>query len=104
MRRHKSKREGLFERMRSVWIGAELPIEPLSGYRIELVGRKLQSRALVSGARRILVCNGAQVVLETKEQRICFDGADLDCLCYEGGVAEIFGSIKGFSLNGLEGI
>ena len=103
MRRHETKKQGVFERIRSAMIKNEFPLEPVAGYRIELCGKKARSRALVSGAKRILVCNDTQIVLETGEGCLCFEGSGLDCICYEGGIAEILGCIKGFSLLGKEG-
>ena len=99
METQKNRRPRVSSRIRSFLLKSEMPQTPPSGYRIELFGRKRVSRALVSGVRRILVCNGEQVVLETKEERLFFGGLGLECLCYEGGVAEIYGDIRGFSFD-----
>ena len=104
MGRHKIKKQGVIERIRMAMTRSEVPLEPMAGYRVELRGRRAHSRALVSGAKRILICTDAQIVLETREERLCFEGSSLDCLCYEGGIAEILGCIKGFSLLGREDV
>ena len=104
MEGHKNKKHRLPARLQAAFIKTDMPLAPPSGYRIELSGRKRQSRVLVSGAHRILVCSGEQIVLETRDGKISFDGVDLDCLCYEGGVAEILGFVRSFSLLGEEGV
>lgn len=102
MEKQKNKKQGFVERIRSLFIQGEIPQRPPAGYRIELFGQKNQTRVLVSGARRILICSDEQVVLETKEKMLCFNGEGLDFLCYEGGVAEICGDVKSFSFAEVE--
>ena len=104
MEGRKTKKQRLFEGMRTFIIKNEMPCCPPSGYRIEILGQKDRSRVLVSGARRILVCESEQVILKIKERQIRFHGVGLECLCYEGGVAEISGDIRGFSLSGADGV
>ena len=99
MENQKWKKRSFAERGRRILAGSELPIPQAHGYRIELTGGGDAARALVSGARRILVCDDRSVVLETRDGRIAFCGAGLDCLCYEGGVAEILGQIYELSLS-----
>ena len=102
MKRQKNRKQGLFDRIGSLLMKSELPQRPPSGYRIELFGRKTQARTLISGATRILICTHEQVVLEVGEKKLSFSGEGLECLCYEGGIAEISGDIKGFSFLGGE--
>lgn len=102
MEKQNKKRGTSAEQKRRILPKSEVPMPPARGYRIELTGGGDTVRALVSGARRILVCSSEVVVLETKDGRLTFDGVGLDCLCYEGGVAEILGRIRALSL-GCEG-
>ena len=100
MERKKGKRKGILERAREGLIRREMPERPLAGYRIEMQGQGACARVLVSGARRILTCESEQVVLEIRERRLVFCGEGLECLCYEGGIAEICGDVKEFSFLG----
>ena len=94
----KQKKRSFSSRMRELFMKSEMPQPIASGYRIEMFGQKQLSRALVCGTRRILACDAERVVLETKEECLNFIGKELECLCYEGGIAEIYGDIRGFSL------
>ena len=98
MKGQKNKKQGFLERVRAAFTKNEMLLPSVFGYRIEMHGTKKQSRALVSGVRRILVCTGACVCLEVREENLCFFGEQLECLCYESGIAEISGTIKGFSI------
>ena len=100
MERKKGKKKGILERARAVLVGSEMPQRPPAGYRIEMQGQGACARVLVSGARRILTCESEQVVLEFREKCLAFCGEGLECLCYEGGIAEIRGDIRGFSFLG----
>ena len=100
MERKKGKKKGILERARAALVRNEMPQRPPAGYRIEMQGQGGYARVLVSGARRILTCESEQVVLEIREKRLAFCGKGLECLCYEGGIAEICGDIRAFSFLG----
>ena len=99
MEKRKYKKHGLFSKIGNALEKNAMPVGAPFGYRIELVGQKEHSRVLISGARRILICTDEQIVVEAKEKQIRFLGKGLDCLCYDGGVAEISGNIGVVSLS-----
>ena len=92
------KQKGLLRELFSSLAFSELPIAPGGGYRIEVDGRGEAIRILVSGAKRILSCTEGEVVLLSGGNRLRFEGEGLTCLTYEGGTAEIWGRLSGFSV------
>lgn len=63
--------------------------------RIETEWGRGEARILISGADRILHATDEAVVLEADGERLRIFGADIVCLTYEGGIAEIRGRVAG---------
>ena len=94
----KQGKRGLLNRILSFFSPLDAALLPRSGYRVEIEGVEGETRALVSGGERILLCCEEEVALLSGKRRLRFFGMGLTCLTYEGGVAEIAGRITGFSV------
>lgn len=104
MERQKNKKTGILDRIRSALVKNDMLSAIPEDYRIEMHGKKGESRVLIGGVRRILACNSECVVLQSKAERFCFNGTRLECLCYERGIAEISGIISSLSIEGEVGV